>query len=183
MKIIINYELMDKVQEAKTGFSLKKYKQKLGFYLGVVGLARFSAVAIGGMPIEEALKGMIFPTIYGSSYFGISDWSMSKYRKESAEQELRNLSQRLKDTFIETDSELLKNSYAYHTEYKLNSENFPPKIEEHKYIMVPVHNDWGNNERSLHQEHFVGTREYALSYGEPEKQKQYSYQMKRVINK
>ena len=169
MKIIINYELMDKVQEAKTGFSLKKYKQKLCFYLGVVGLARFSAVAIGGMPIEEALKGMIFPTIYGSSYFGISDWSMSKYRKESAEQELRNL------------SHILKDSYAYHTEYKLNSEKFPPKLEEHKYIMVPVHNDWGNNERSLHQEHFVGTREYALSYGEPEKEKVYSYARKRAF--
>ena len=82
MKIIINYELMDKVQEAKIGFSLKKYKQKLGMYLGLIGFARFSAVTIGGMPIEEALKGMIFPTIYGSSYFGISDWSMSKYRKE-----------------------------------------------------------------------------------------------------
>ena len=141
MKIIINYELMDKVQEAKTGFSLKKYKHKLGFYLGIVGLARFSAVAIGGMPIEEALEGMIFPTIYGSSYFGLHDWVDSKFKKERSEQELRELSQRLRDIFVETDSELLKESFAYKTEYKINSEKFPPKLEEHKYIMVPVHND------------------------------------------
>ena len=181
MKIIINYELKDKIQEAKTGFSLKKYKHKLGFYLGIVGLARFSAVAIGGMPIEEALEGMIFPTIYGSSYFGLHDWVDSKFKKERSEQELRELSQRLRDIFVETDSELLKDSYAYHTEYKLNSEKFPPKLEEHKYIMVPVHNDWGNNERSLHQEHFIGTRDYALSYGEPEKEKVYSYATKKVI--
>ena len=49
--------------------------------------------------------------------------------------------------------------------------------------MVPVHSNWDNNERSLHQEHVIGTRYYDYSYGEPEKQKQYSYQMKRVINK
>lgn len=181
MKIIINYELMDKVQEAKTGFSLKKYKQKLGFYLGVVGMARFAAVTIGGMPVEDAIEGMIFPIIYGSSCFALHDWVGSKFTKVASEKQLRELSQKLRDIFVETDSELLKESYTYQTEYKLNSEKFPPKLEEHKYIMVPVHNDWGNNERSLHQEHIVGTRDYILSYGEPEKEKVYSYATKRAI--
>ena len=180
MKIIINYELMDKIQEAKTGFSLKKYKHKLGFYLGIVGLARFSAVAIGGMPIEEALEGMIFPTIYGSSYFGLHDWVDSKFKKERSEQELRELSQRLRDIFVETDSELLKESFAYKTEYKINSEKFPPKLEEHKYLMIPVNNAWGNSEISLHQEHVKGTKDYDLSYGEPEKQKVYSLGTKKA---
>lgn len=46
--------------------------------------------------------------------------------------------------------------------------------------MVPVHNDWGNNERSLVQEHVVGTRDYVLSYGEPEKNKVYSYGRRRA---
>ena len=56
MKIIINYELMDKVQESKTGFSLKKYKQKLGMYLGLIGFARFLGVAIADVPVTKAVQ-------------------------------------------------------------------------------------------------------------------------------
>ena len=60
-------------------------------------------------------------------------------------------------------------------------ESFPPKIVQEKYMMVPVNNDWGNNERSVKQEHVIGTRDYALSYGEPEKKKSYSYARRRAI--
>lgn len=52
-----------------------------------------------------------------------------------------------------------------------------------KHVQYDLHNDWGNNERILHQEHVIGTKAYDLSYGEPEKEKVYSYQIKRVINK
>ena len=48
---------------------------------------------------------------------------------------------------------------------------------------MPVHNDWDNNERSLVQEHIIGTKEYFLSHGEPKSDKVYSYHTRRVINK
>ena len=48
--------------------------------------------------------------------------------------------------------------------------------------MVPVHNDWGNNERAVMQEYVIGSSSYAISYGEPEKKKVYSYKTKRLIN-
>ena len=91
--------------------------------------------------------------------------------------------QKLKDILIETDPTLLQDSYPYKTEYKVDFSSFPPHLEQTKYIMVPVHNDWGNNERSLMQEHIIGSRNYALSYGEPEEQKVYSLVPKRVIQK
>lgn len=183
MKININYELIDKIKESKTGFSVKRYKNKLGIYLGLIGFARFSAIVIANQPIFEAIEGMIFPTMYGASYFGLSDLAVSKYNKIRAEEELSTLSTRLKDILIETDPTLLQDSYPYKTEYKVDFSSFPPHLEQTKYIMVPVHNDWGNNERSLMQEHIIGSRDYALSYGEPEEQKVYSLVPKRVIQK
>lgn len=140
------------------------------------------AVAITDAPVDEAIEGMAFPIVYGAGYFGINDWASAKFNKVRSEQELSDLAKRLCDMCIETDSELFKSSYPYKTEYRLNFDSFPPQFEQRKYIMVPVHNDWGNNERSLVQEHNIGTRVYTLSYGEPEKNKVYSYTKSRFFN-
>ena len=181
MKIIVNYDLIDKVREAKTGFSLHKYIKVVGLVNGMTVPAMLLGAQIGGMPIIEMTDEILRNFLYSLwCNLGIS-FSFSFYRKEMSMEQLRELSAKLRNVCIETDSEMLKGTYKYDVEYKVNFESFPPKIVQEKYMMVPVNNDWGNNERSVKQEHVIGTRDYALSYGEPEKKKSYSYARRRAI--
>lgn len=104
--------------------------------------------------------------------------------KQIAIQNLKDLSYQLKNIFVDTDYEKLQETQLYKTEYDVRFEDsIFPEIMQKKYMMVPINNDWGNNERSLMQEHIIGSREYALSYGEPEKEKVLSLTPKRVIQK
>ena len=183
MKIRTNYDLMYQIALAKKGMSLQHYAKNVVKYSSFGIAFVIPILATDGLTKEELIEQLIFfskayPTVYAAT-----EVLLSPFEKRIAYRKLNELSGQLGNIYINTTSEMLMEARRYKTEFKLNFEKFPPKLEEHKYIMVPVNNDWGNNERSLHQEHVVGTRKYALSYGEPEEQKVYSYQMKRVINK
>ena len=177
MKIIINYDLIDKVRQARTGFSLHKFTLLMGFTNGLTMPAMILGAELGNAPVADTLNN-IFRTLCIS---GLNSFFYSSFGKSYAIESLRELSTRLSDICIEPDSELLKDAYQYDVEYSVNFNSFPPKLEQKKYIMVPVYNDWGNNERSVVQEHVIGTRSYALSYGEPEKKKNYSYVRRRAL--
>lgn len=178
MKIMINYDLIDKVREAKTGFSLHRFTMLMGFMNGLAMPVVILGAELGNEPVVDTLN-TIFRMLFIS---GSQSLINSSFGKHSAIEKLRQLSIELNKICIETDSEMLKGTYQYNTEYNVDFESFPPKIIQNKYMMVPVHNDWGNNERSVKQEHAIGTRNYALSYGEPEKKKNYSYARRRVYN-
>ena len=183
MKIRTNYDLMYEIALAKKGMSLQHYAKTVAKYSSFGIAFVIPILATDGLTKEELLEQLIFfskvyPTVYAAT-----EVLLSPFEKRIAYRKLNELSGQLGNIFIDTTPEMLLEARRYKTEFKLNFEKFPPKLEEHKYIMVPVNNDWGNNERSLHQEHIIGTRDYDYSYGEPEKQKQYSYQLKRVINK
>ena len=183
MKIRTNYDLMYEIALAKKGMSLQHYAKTVAKYSSFGIAFVIPILATDGLTKEELLEQLIFfskvyPTVYAAT-----EVLLSPFEKRIAYRKLNELSGQLGNIFIDTTPEMLMDSRRYKTEFKLNFEKFPPKLEEHKYIMVPVHSNWDNNERSLHQEHIIGTRDYDYSYGEPEKQKQYSYQLKRVINK
>lgn len=184
MKIMINYNLLDKVREAKTGLSLDKIKSRV---LGCSSLA-LPVFAIdnilGTEPPVEFLGDIAFCLIYYSLYYGLTLKLFPGDTKEKAERDLTALSYKLKDIFVDTDAELLKDSICYKTEYEVNfKDSTLPRIEQKKYLTVPVHSDWDNNTRSLLQEHVIGSREYALSHGEPKEQKVYSLGCKKMMQK
>ena len=182
MKIIINYDLIDKVREAKTGFSLHKYTRVVGFTNSITVPAIILGAQIGNTNAMDALELMLKTFSYSLFYNALQATVSSFFRKREATEELINLSTKLNCMCIETSSELLKGAYQYEVDYSVNFDSFPPKLEQKKYIMVPVYNDWGNNERSLVQEHVIGTRDYALSYGESKKKKVYSYARRKTLS-
>lgn len=183
MKIAVNFDLMDKAMEAKKGFSLKKYSKAIGMCMAFVSPLLVIDATVGQKtPLEMiARTGGIF--LYYCLYFWLSQKARAGLTKDRAENELRQLSYKLKDIFVDTNSDLLQDSECYKREYSVKFDKVLPKIEERKYLHVPVNNDWGNNSRSLLQEHIVGSREYALSHGEPKEQKVYSLGMKKMIQK
>ena len=183
MKIRTNYDLMYEIALAKKGFTLKSCSQKVLVSTAINMCIYTPYIVIDGTSPAEILEFFNWILVVSTATNGATEMYFSHHTKSRAFNELRALVTQLGNIFIDTTPEMLLEARRYKTEFKLNFEKFPPKLEEHKYIMVPVNNDWGNNERSLHQEHVIGTRDYDYSYGEPKKEKQYSYQMKRVINK
>ena len=178
---MVNYDLIDKVREAKTGFSLHKYVKTVGLVNGVMIPTMLLGAQIGGVPIVELTDDIL-------RNFGYSLWcnlwisfGYSFFRKDMAIEQLRELSTKLNSICIETSPELLKGVYQYDVEYNVCFDSFPPKIVQNKYMMVPVNNYWENNERAVKQEHVIGTRDYELSYGEPVKKKSYSYARRRLV--
>lgn len=183
MKIRTNYDLMEEISLAKRGISLKRYRNNVLKYTAFGMTLMAPILSIDGLTKAEVLEELdYFLKIYTIMYGG-TEIIFSLFEKRIAHDKLQSLANQLGNIYVDTNAEMLMDAKRYKTEYKLDFEQSPPALVQHKYIMVPVHNDWGNNERSLHQEHVIGTKDYDYSYGEPEKEKQYTYQMKRVINK
>ena len=171
MKIVVNYDLVDKAMEAKKGFSLHKHSKAVGSCMAFVSPLLVVDATVGGKtPAEIAAKvGFLF--LYYCGFFWLSQKSRSGLTMERAEAALNSLSYKLKDIYVDTNAELLKDTTSYKTEYSVKFDSILPKVEQRKYLTVPVNSDWGNNTRSMVQEHVIGTKEYALSHGEPKEQK------------
>lgn len=183
MKIRTNYELMSEIILAKKGMSLQHYAKNVVKYSALGMVMVLPIIAIDGLTKAELLEQVAYFSKAYPPVYGVTEILLSPFVKRVAIKNLRELANQLGSIYIDTTAEMLMDSRRYKTEYKLNCEKFPPKLEEHTYIMVPVNNEWGNNERSLHQEHIIGTSDYDFSYGEPEEKKVYSYRRQRVINK
>ena len=183
MKIAVNFDLMDKAMEAKKGFSLKKYSKAIGMCMGLVSPMLIADATIGHKtPLEMVARtGGIFA--YYCLYFWLSQKARAGLTKARAENDLRQLSYKLKDIFVDTNAEYLQDSECYKTEYSVKFDSVLPKVEQRKYLTVPVHSDWDNNTRSLVQEHIIGSKEYSLSHGEPKEQKVYSLGAKKMMQK
>lgn len=183
MKLVINYDLLEKIFEAKHGISLAELKLELKIYTTItIPFSILEYSETGNLP-----STIIYSTIAitnGLLAGRIIEMSFLDMYKSRAKKHLSELANELNHYCIETNEELIKKAKKYKTEYGLDTESFPPKLMQKKYIMVPVHNNWGNNERSLVQEHIIGSKEYALSYGEPEeKKKVYSLKPARKFTK
>lgn len=161
LKIVINYDLIGKIKESQSGISLKKTINKIAFNSSVVYLI---TLPTAHSKLASLTSAIFFQTIY---YSAIS-LAYASYNRERAIKQLRILSQELTSLNVSTSDELLQKSYLYKTNYncQLNDKSLP-QITQKKYIMVPCS---GEDEVSLVQEHIVGSNEYCLSLGEPEKQ-------------
>lgn len=183
MKIRTNYDLIEEATMANKGFSVKRYAKTV-LKASAIGTAIFLPLqTIDGITLAETVQTVVKSLEIYAGLYGMYSVFSRGIEQASAIDNLNFLSLKLDNIYVDTNANMLAEAKPYKTEYKLNFSSFPPQLEEKKYIMVPVFSNWDNNERSLLQEHVVGSRKYDLSYGEPEKEKQYSYQMQRVINK
>lgn len=93
-----------------------------------------------------------------------------KTKEKIAMEELCDLSLKLNQLNIKISGELLLDSIEYYKEHKfVLSENGIPGVMQNKFINIPVYNDGDIEETSILQEHKIGTRQYVLSLGSPNK--------------
>lgn len=172
MKLMVNYDLLSKIATSKNGLMIDRTAKKVitnplivqGVCLPVQLLANFTK--------EQILNTLLHLIIFQILISGISDIILSKVQKEVAILQLKLLSHTLKNLDINTDYDLLVQSYKYKTNYKLEyNESKLPKIKQEKYIMLPVYEAGEEKEVSILQEHIIGTSKYELSIGEPQVQK------------
>ena len=164
MKIVVNYDLLDKIKESKTGLSVNRVRRDVLRYTTInMAIETPFNVSQGADLNHYILDLFCFMSVHCISQLNI--WLFfSNLLKNKAQQDLNVLASQLQDIFVRTDKELLQDAYKYKTEFELDCESSKiPNILQKKYIMVPVHNDWDNNERSLVQEHIIGSKEYFLS--------------------
>lgn len=177
MKIKINYDLIDKIAEAKGEYKLQKHtnlvlRNMAPLFLGSV-IGGIIDVASGTYTIEQEIprvitySGVAFTS--GIAIVSLLDKIIPKVMGTTAEElamkDLSALSFQLNQLDINTNKELLLDSKEYHKEHKfILTEKGIPGIMQKKYINIPTtHND----EISIVQEHKIGSKQYVLSLGSP----------------
>lgn len=171
MKIIVNYDLLEKVFESKHDISLvKNTKMVTGWTLLASGAILIPSMFVpNSLEFAELIKKTPIVIIFNSICFicGYSCLDIIFNRRKKAIYELKNLSRKLKSLNIDTTNELLQQAYKYKTEYELSTEEgVIPRLVQKKYINIPTLED---EEISISQEHTIGTRQYTLSKGKPVK--------------
>lgn len=180
MKLVINYDFFNAIKDVNEGFTPMKivrnnkkvlvtYSFPIWFILDYsvfrnlsttlkVVLLQFIAFYMGG---EYIIKLLLGKDIY----------------EEKSRERLKMLVSKLKDLNVNTDYKLLIESELQEKKYKIHlNESKIPEIIENKYILVPTYNFNGNiKHTSINQEHIVGTNEYVLSIGSPEKKLKLAY--------
>ena len=173
MKIVVNYELMEKILDVKEPYGLLKLERKnkdVWFFL------RVPALLLNNMAYGPEFMLSILAIFLGVDIITLK----SAYKKAgrdffavSAERNLKKLVIQLNDSHIDTNYDLLLESKESERKYKikLNEKKLPCLFEE-KYILVPTNTQTKDvKETSLLQEHIVGSNEWVLSVGSPSKKK------------
>lgn len=164
MKITINYDLLERISEAKYGFSLVRTFKSALMIIPVVKSFSLADKAntmntldfqkyIDNLPLS-ILSDLIIVTLGSCAVLGITPLI-----RTNALANLEELAEDLKALNIDTDESLLLNAYKYHTEYKIDFENKVPTLIQKKYINIPTN----DKEVSLMQEHVIGSFSYTLS--------------------
>jgi len=181
MKIVVNYDLIERIAEAKANpkFTLirkqvKYYGVLFGFYVTFDFYVRNKEFlgALENSALSAILVGIIWNIIPGFSSIKETRERTTSEQLE-AQRDLRNLISQMADRGVNTDLDLLYEAKEYKTEYKIVEEDEKKYDLEEKYIMLPTETFTGDiKDISLLQEHIMGSKEYILSLGSPKEVKQ-----------
>lgn len=167
MKIKINYDFIQKISEGNKGFSLKRTGIKIFGFTSTIMFYR--AIAFPERKMNFPVECFSLIAFY-TAVFGMLDVLCSKERKNKAIESLEILSQDLTMIDVNTNQDLLLKARKYKTDYKISFDDFYfPKLEQKKYIMVPILDNEKEKEASLVQKHIIGTDDYDISQGVPKK--------------
>lgn len=179
MKIRINYDLFEKIREAKGEFSLQKKTVKNILYTWPLPfLASFTMflATLGNNPTTENIKEILI--LYGAcigikDLFDLALHSRNKdFYSNEAKLELSELSYYLiKSLFINTAVDLLLNAEQYgKTTYSfMNKEKLIPRLQK-KNILIPTYENSEIKDKIILQEHLLGSNDWYLSVGSPKKE-------------
>ena len=172
MKLRINYDVMDKISEAKKGYSLKRCAKRVGAMFAISSsLSTMNNLIAGSDPRELLIVYPMHIAIH-TSYTAMYTFGLSGITKSLAERSLQKLTNELPNICVRTNYESLLNTYPYKTKYRLDLDGKFPKVEQKKYMKIPVSDEYfGDREIPIVQEHIIGSRNYDLSFGEYEKKK------------
>lgn len=170
MKIVVNYDLLTRIEEANGCFKI--YKQmKAKFHVVAFTYILVNAFISISRPLSwadltisgiGALLGTFTGTRKNIKRYG--------FRKQLiAIRDLCKLIDELKNHGIDTSYELLILSEEINKSLNLK------ELKEDKYIEIPTNAIYGNSKVSIHQEHYIGSKVYTLSIGSPQKKLKLAY--------
>ena len=175
MKLINNYDLMDKIQGANGVISyqkilLKELKKQVLFYgaFAIFDLAVASNHEVQWLTNTTICSTFLLANVVVRTVLETKFKDTIQYKSFL---ELTKLSLQLADLNINTNPFLLKEAEVIQTDYKVRfNEKYRPILEQNKYILVPSYDSIGEvKDTSIIQEHNVGSKEWILSIGSPEK--------------
>lgn len=168
MKLKINYDLLQKIKESNEGYTLNKAAKRVALYTTVSSAIGVIDNIATQKPIEEFIMEVATYLLAHSVLTASVMLATSNIFKKLSKTELEILSRQLKSLNLETNQELLMDTYKYKTEYEFKGgKHLFPSLEQRKYIMVPTLNNGEVVLEQLVQEHTIGGKEYTLSMGAP----------------
>lgn len=169
MKIKVNYDLIDKIKESKSGISLKRSSKRLLLTTGFTTLLSVPSFFVAENPVEKLKSCLSIALSVGFVYRIMYDvFFYRELYKDRSLDELKKLVGLLRKNYINIDYELLQSASEYDRSYSVVlDDNKNLRLKQDKYIMVPVVDRFGKKEVSLVQEHLIGSSEYELSCGSP----------------
>ncbi len=179
MKLHINYDFFEAVRDVREVFGPITIvrNNKFTFFFTIPSFAiLFSTIWFDS-------NSFFFTTALHSSIFLLYDYIDNyKFKKDNHIEfdeytyysaiKLVELARQLEEINVKTKAEFLLDAELYDEKHRLMfNEDKVPVIKHDKYIMIPGYNSFNGNEMdiSLLQEHIIGTKDYELSVGEPEK--------------
>ena len=172
-KIMINYDLMHVIKEAK---GIKKMPKGFSIITKPLELCYPAAVLVNSIN-DQCPASVVIPTtmIAAAIYIGLGELIISLMAKKTtmdlANIKLELLSKQLNDLTIRTNLELLLKSQVYHREYSFNKDDLG--IIRNRYINVPIYNYNGEETTtSIKEEHLLMTNNYVLTLGTPQAKKE-----------
>lgn len=175
MKIVINYDLLDKIAESSKGFSLKRCVKKTLYYSAISSLVYMGISMVTGDSSENMIASIISYVAFHSIVMGTFTWALTSMTKESAAKHLNEFVSELSDSCVKTDDNAILNSYTYKSKYNINFDSIITQIEQKKYIMIPVcDEDLEDKEVSIVQRHILGSNKYVISREKFEDKKVYT---------
>lgn len=180
MKIIVNYDLIDKIKDVNEPLNIFKLIRNNKYMYLTYHLPIFILTNYFIFQDNVYQQMMAIPMQYLASFsvelYSAKKLGVDRYHQK-AELKLMELSHLLNEINIRTDYELLLESEVYDKKYKIRlNEKKLPEIVESKYIMIQTRTFTGDTkDTSIEQEHVVGSKEYILSLGSPNKEFKLAY--------
>lgn len=168
MKIRINYDLIQRLEEKELGVSVSKTLSK-NFKVGLLALSFMTLYNIDSLSFKTIMEGIVGVSIATLAVNFFDNLRLSrKVEMIEAEKDLSLLCINLKGLNISTDLDLLRESNVYHRHYNIRLNKYKlPVLVQQKFIMVKT---IGDGEISVLQEHNIGGNKWELSKEEPERQ-------------
>jgi len=175
MKLVVNYDLINSVKnvnEPLTPFKIVRNEKRVWakFNLPIYAIFNFCFTRDLKAILEMLL--VQFSTLTFAELLALFLVKVDKY-KDKSEYDLKKLVSKLKDINVDTEYELLKESTLDSRKYSIRiNDKKIPELFESKYILVPSYSYNGEiRDKSILQEHKIGSSDYYLSVGFPNKQK------------